>query len=212
MSLPSLLSSARALAITTLALTLSGCFDIEQSLRVRGDTFTYEAFVRIDARLVAMAEGKDKINCEKFKITQPPGALQVKIRSSEKNDGTNLVCQLAIEGPVSAAALADFPAKLELAPRSDDHPVFGKNGGMGFASDALYNFDSVKGEFRATVVRASRYANDVETPATAEPWRPAVDCGELKFRFLITGAKADLPRLAAELEQTPVVQIGRAHV
>jgi len=83
--------------------------------------------------------------------------------------------------------------------------VHGKNGGMGFASDALYNFDSEKGEFRATVARASRYANDVETPANAELWRPAVDCGELKFRFLVTDAKADLPRLAAELEQAPVV-------
>jgi alpha-mannosidase len=83
--------------------------------------------------------------------------------------------------------------------------VHGKNGGMGFASDALYNFDSEKGEFRATVARASRYANDVETHATTELWRPAVDCGELKFRFLVTDAKADLPRLAAELEQSPVV-------
>jgi alpha-mannosidase len=83
--------------------------------------------------------------------------------------------------------------------------VHHKNGGMGFASDALYNFDSEKGEFRATVARASRYANDVETPANAELWRPAVDCGELKFRFLVTDAKADLPRLAAELEQAPVV-------
>jgi alpha-mannosidase len=83
--------------------------------------------------------------------------------------------------------------------------VHGKNCGMGFASDALYNFDSEKGEFRATVARASRYANDVETPANAELWRPAVDCGELKFRFLVTDAKADLPRLAAEIEQAPVV-------
>jgi alpha-mannosidase len=83
--------------------------------------------------------------------------------------------------------------------------VHGKNCGMGFASDALYNFDSEKGEFRATVARASRYANDVETPANAELWRPAVDCGELKFRFLVTDANADLPRLAAELEQAPVV-------
>jgi alpha-mannosidase len=83
--------------------------------------------------------------------------------------------------------------------------VHGKNCGMGFASDALYNFDSEKGEFRATVARASRYANDVETPANAELWRPAVDCGELKFCFLVTHAKADLPRLAAELEQAPVV-------
>jgi alpha-mannosidase len=83
--------------------------------------------------------------------------------------------------------------------------VHGKNGGMGFASDALYNFDSEKGEFRATVARASRYANDAKTAATTELWRPAVDCGELKFRFLVTNAKADLPRLAAELEQAPVV-------
>ena len=83
--------------------------------------------------------------------------------------------------------------------------VHGKNGGMGFASDALYNFDSEKGEFRATVARASRYANDAKTAATTELWRPAVDCGELKFRFLVTHAKADLPRLAAELEQAPVV-------
>lgn len=79
--------------------------------------------------------------------------------------------------------------------------------GMGFASDALYNFDSGKGEFRATVARASRYANDVNTPADSELWRPAVDCGELKFRFLIAGAQADLPRLAEELEQPPVVTL-----
>jgi alpha-mannosidase len=83
--------------------------------------------------------------------------------------------------------------------------VHGKNGGMGFASDALYNFDSEKGEFRATVVRASRYANDVKTDEAAELWRPAVDCGELKFRFLVTAPTADLPRLASVLEQPPVV-------
>jgi hypothetical protein len=83
--------------------------------------------------------------------------------------------------------------------------VHGKNGGMGFASDALYNFDSEKGEFRATVARASRYANDVKTDEAAELWRPAVDCGELKFRFLVTSPTADLPRLASVLEQPPVV-------
>ncbi len=83
--------------------------------------------------------------------------------------------------------------------------VRSKSGGMGFASDALYNFDSGNGEFRATVARASRYANDAKTSATTELWRPAVDCGELKFRFLLTGPKADLPRLAAQLEQPPVV-------
>jgi alpha-mannosidase len=83
--------------------------------------------------------------------------------------------------------------------------VHGKNGGMGFASDGLYNFDSEKGEFRATVARASRYANDVQTGEAADLWRPAVDCGELKFRFLVTSPTADLPRLASVLEQPPVV-------
>lgn len=81
----------------------------------------------------------------------------------------------------------------------------GKYHGLGFVSDALYNFDSEAGEFRATVARATRYANDVNTPASAEPWRPAVDCGELKFRFVLTSPMADLPRLASELEQPPVV-------
>ena len=43
------------------------------------------------------------------------------------------------------------------------------------------------GQFRATVARASRYANDVKTAARrAEPWLPAVDSGELKFRFLLS--------------------------
>jgi alpha-mannosidase len=81
----------------------------------------------------------------------------------------------------------------------------GKANGLGFVSDALYNFDSEAGEFRATVVRATRYANDVKTPADTELWRPAVDCGELKFRFVLTPPTADLPRLAAGLEQPPVV-------
>jgi alpha-mannosidase len=81
----------------------------------------------------------------------------------------------------------------------------GKASGLGFVSDALYNFDSEAGEFRATVARATRYANDTKTAADAELWRPAVDCGELKFRFLLAPATADLARLAAELEQPPVV-------
>ena len=76
---------------------------------------------------------------------------------------------------------------------------------FGFASDALYNFDTQKGEFRATVVRASRYGNDVKTAPDQEVWRPAVDCGELRFRFLMAPGSADLPKLAQELEQPPIV-------
>lgn len=80
-------------------------------------------------------------------------------------------------------------------------------GAVGFASDALYGFDVKDGALRASIARASRYANDTFTPPDADPWRPAVDCGELRFRFLITTgpqAETDLPRLARELEMPPV--------
>ena len=80
------------------------------------------------------------------------------------------------------------------------HPNFG------FASDALYNFDCRKGVFSATVLRATRYADAMVMDQDGDPWVPATDQGELKFRFLLTTAVADLPRLARELEQPPVVQ------
>jgi alpha-mannosidase len=80
-------------------------------------------------------------------------------------------------------------------------------GAFGFASDALYGFDLKDGALRASVARASRYANDTFTPPDADPWHPVADCGELRFRFLLatgTEAEAGLPRLARELEVTPV--------
>lgn len=78
-------------------------------------------------------------------------------------------------------------------------------GKFGFASDALYSFDCQRGALRATIVRASRYASDVTLSADAHPWRAAVDAGELRFRFLLAPANDALPRLAAQLEQPPVV-------
>ncbi len=78
-------------------------------------------------------------------------------------------------------------------------------GKFGFASDALYAFDCKNGALRATICRASRYASDVKMAARAEPWQPAVDTGELRFRFLLAPANAALPQLAAQLEQPPVV-------
>jgi alpha-mannosidase len=76
---------------------------------------------------------------------------------------------------------------------------------LGFASDALYGFDLTKGDLRATLVRASRYANDVQTGPDAEYRLPATDVGEHRFRFVLTAGGSDLPRLAAELEMPPVV-------
>jgi len=83
--------------------------------------------------------------------------------------------------------------------------VQGKRGGFGFASNALYNFDSSNGDFRATIVRASRYAADEVLPPEADPWRPAFDAGELTFKFIISPGADELPQLAAELERPPIV-------
>jgi alpha-mannosidase len=77
--------------------------------------------------------------------------------------------------------------------------------GFGFASDALYNYDCHNGSFRATVVRATRYAADFAAGPDEEIWRPAVDSGELKFRFVMAPGSADLPRISRELERPPLV-------
>ncbi len=78
---------------------------------------------------------------------------------------------------------------------------------FGFASNALYNFDCRDGALSATVVRSTRYADDVPTVADSFPWLPATDLGELKFRFVITAQAGNIPQLARELEQPPVVML-----
>jgi alpha-mannosidase len=82
---------------------------------------------------------------------------------------------------------------------------------FGFASDALYCFDLTRGALRATLVRASRYANDIKTAPEAELWRPATDVGEHRFRFVLTPGGSELPRLAAELEMPPVAVTAAPH-
>jgi alpha-mannosidase len=79
------------------------------------------------------------------------------------------------------------------------------NSKFGFASDALYNFDCRDGVFSATVVRGTRYATEAPHPSKGEPWVATTDLGELKFRFLMTAQTDNLPALARELEQPPVV-------
>ncbi len=75
---------------------------------------------------------------------------------------------------------------------------------LGFASDALYGFDIKNGALRATVVRATRYSDDRVVGADAEPWTPAADAGELRFRFFLSPGGAELPAEARVLEE-PVV-------
>jgi alpha-mannosidase len=84
--------------------------------------------------------------------------------------------------------------------------VTGPGGGFGFASDALSSFAVRDGAFTATVVRASRYADDVTVGPEELPWMPAVDCGELSCRLLIAAGDERLPVLARELCQAPFAQ------
>ena len=81
---------------------------------------------------------------------------------------------------------------------------------LGFATDALCGLDMERGALRPSVVRASGYAWAPRDGRPMEPWRPATDLGEHRFRFLLAPGDADIPRLADELEMPPVVQM--AHV
>ncbi len=76
---------------------------------------------------------------------------------------------------------------------------------LGFASDALYGFDIAGGALRPSVVRATGFSCGLGTEAHTEPWRHQSDTGLLSFRFLLAPGDADMPRLAAELEQPPAV-------
>jgi alpha-mannosidase len=83
--------------------------------------------------------------------------------------------------------------------------VMGKTSRFGFASDALYSFECKDGMFAATICRASRYSDDKKVAPQDDPQIPAVDRGELKFRFLINPGDDSLPAEAALLEQPPTV-------
>ena len=126
--------------------------------------------------------------------------------------------RLKLVMPVGDQAEFDVPAASVTRGPNGEVPggrwvrVTGSNGStFGFASDALYNFDTKDGLFRATVCRASRYADDVHTNAPERPWQPAVDAGELRFNFLISPGDEKLPALAEQLEQPPVAILVPPH-
>ncbi len=77
---------------------------------------------------------------------------------------------------------------------------------FGFASDCLYNFSAGDGVFAATLVRSSRYTLEMrDTPEIVSPHQPVIDNGEFRIRGLISLPSADLPKLALELEQPPLI-------
>ena len=86
---------------------------------------------------------------------------------------------------------------------------------FGFASDGLYGFNlTPAGVFQATIARASRYTHEGQAQLDEYPWYPVMDCGELRFRFLLAAGPdglENLERLADELEQPPLaVQVSPA--
>lgn len=75
---------------------------------------------------------------------------------------------------------------------------------IGVASDVLSDADFFSTETRLTLARASRYANDTNTPAHEKKWQPAVDCGELKFRVCLFSNGPEPDHIADHLLNPPV--------
>jgi alpha-mannosidase len=70
---------------------------------------------------------------------------------------------------------------------------------VGFASDVLSDFDATAEELRVTLARATRYSDSVRTAPDEHVWRPAVDCGELKFQFCFFGEDSEPDHVADSL-------------
>lgn len=81
-----------------------------------------------------------------------------------------------------------------------------------FASDAIYNFSSMAGYLCATLVRSCRYSSSIPTDPDDIPWRPYMDTGEHRFKFVLAPAdERDPYRLADSIEQAPTVVAAAAH-
>jgi alpha-mannosidase len=102
-------------------------------------------------------------------------------------------------GCVERGAVGEVPGGRWVQLNGPDHA-------LGFASDALYGFNlASSGALQATVVRASRFTHEGRATVEQFPWYPVMDCGELRFQFLLTCDPQRLPRLATELEQPVLV-------
>jgi alpha-mannosidase len=69
-----------------------------------------------------------------------------------------------------------------------------------FGSDALYNFDLKEKEFRATIVRSTRYAWSAPSKPSDMPWLPHMDIGEHRFQFGFAIKDSDHLALSGALE------------
>ncbi len=119
--------------------------------------------------------------------------------------------------PASGPLVMQVPAGIAKRPQSGHLPSgrwVRKGEGadaVGFVSDVLSDVDASENILRVTLARASRYADDVPTAVNVTRWLPAMDCGEMKFEFLLTPGESDLECLAQDLLSSPVVLPTSAH-
>jgi len=78
-----------------------------------------------------------------------------------------------------------------------------KRGNVAFVSDVLSMVDARPDEARVTICRASRYSGSKDLGGEEMPWLPAVDCGELKYNFVLTTPRQNLEHMAEELIRPP---------
>lgn len=164
---------------------------------------------------VRLAGARSRIDL-RLEVRRGEDALRAKARVLWNETAARLKLVMPVGGH---AAEFDVPGATVLRKPCGEAPggrwvrVLGRGGKpvLGFASDALYDFEqTANGALRATVARASKYAYSPHaTPRSGFDFDPAVDCGELKFQFLLTGGGPGLDRLASELEQPPVAFISR---
>jgi len=117
--------------------------------------------------------------------------------------------------PVAGSSVAVYDVPGTTVTRADEGEVPGgrwvrvksSEGDFGFASDSLYGFNFKPGVLQATIARASRYAATDSLDRHEEIWAPAVDRGEIKFKFLLAPGDSQLATLAQVLDQPPIVQL-----
>ncbi len=137
-----------------------------------------------------------------FHIARECDEIRVSGRMLWNERSSRLKLVLPSGGPLDM----QVPAGVAARPQPGHLPCgrWVRKGSIGFASDVFSDVDATAGALQVTFVRASRYADDVPTPADARPWAAAMDLGEFKFRFLLARGTADLECLALSLVNPPV--------
>lgn len=106
--LMSVLSESMALprrlaGVAALLLMLSGCFDVDQQLSVDQTRFSYNAVLRVDAKLAAMAAQRGKGDfCDEFIPLSAKIPEQVVLSKTQSIEGGNQVCRVTLQGPTLA--------------------------------------------------------------------------------------------------------------